>query len=186
MLSLTISTFESVQTQFAFFGFEMWRVDFVVGFVAPTKFMMVLWLVRSITLYAFWALNLARESQMTPFPTVFTLRDTRVRVSHSNYCNKPSDIETSIYKAFSLSTVLSILSQTSFSLYLHNQWTDFHKLSCTGRPQMRAICTYMGCTKVTTSDWDIRPSVAVKASSANISWTAKRICTVELVLESAH
>jgi len=26
------------------------------------------------------------------------------------------------------------LSQTSFSLYLHNQWTDFHKLSCTGKP----------------------------------------------------
>ena len=44
------------------------------------------------------------------------------------------------------------MSQTSFSLYLHNQWTDFHKLSCTGKPQMRAICTYVGCTKVTTND----------------------------------
>ena len=42
------------------------------------------------------------------------------------------------------------MSQTSFSLYLHNQWTDFHKLSCTGKPQMRAICTYAGCTKATT------------------------------------
>ena len=40
-----------------------------------------------------------------------------------------------------------VLSQTSFSLYLHNQWTDFHKLSCSGKPQMRAIRTYMGCTK---------------------------------------
>ena len=27
-----------------------------------------------------------------------------------------------------------VLSQTSFSLYLHNQWTDFHKLSCAGKP----------------------------------------------------
>ena len=26
------------------------------------------------------------------------------------------------------------VSQTSFSLYLHNQWTDFHKLSCAGKP----------------------------------------------------
>ena len=25
------------------------------------------------------------------------------------------------------------VSQTSFSLYLHNQWTDFYKLSCTGK-----------------------------------------------------
>jgi len=54
-------------------------------------------------------------------------------------------------------------------LYLYNQWTDFHKLRCAGKPQMRAICIYIGCTKVTTNDGDIRPSVAVKALSANIS-----------------
>ena len=30
--------------------------------------------------------------------------------------------------------IKTTLSQTSFSLYLHNQWTDFHKLSCTGKP----------------------------------------------------
>ena len=78
------------------------------------------------------------------------------------------------------------MSQTSFSLYLHNQWTDFHKLSCSGKPQMRAIRTYAGCTKATTNDWDIRPSVAVKTSSANISWTAERIHTIKLALGSAH
>jgi len=79
-----------------------------------------------------------------------------------------------------------LLSQTSFSLYLHNQWTDFYKLSCAGKPQMRAICTYAGYTKVTTNDWDIRPSVAVKALFANISWMAEWICTIELALKSAH
>ena len=79
-----------------------------------------------------------------------------------------------------------ILSQTSFSLYLHNQWTDFHKLSCTGKPQIRAIRTYAGCTKATTNNWDIRPSVAVKALSANISWTAERIHMIKLGLGSAH
>ena len=51
---------------------------------------------------------------------------------------------------------------------------------------MRAIHTYVGCTKETTNDWDIRPSVAVKALSANISWTAEWIHTIELALESAH
>ena len=79
-----------------------------------------------------------------------------------------------------------VVSQTSFSLYLHNQWTDFHKLSCAGRPQTRAIHTYAGCTKATIKNWDIRPSVAVKASSTNISWTAEQIRTIELALESAH
>ena len=78
------------------------------------------------------------------------------------------------------------VSQTSFSLYLHNQWTDFHKLSCSGKPQMRAIHTYAGYTKATTNDWDIRPLAAVKALYANISWTAKWIHIIELVLESAH
>ena len=44
------------------------------------------------------------------------------------------------------------LSQTSFSLYLHNQWTNFYKPSCTRKSQMRAICTYAGGTRVTTND----------------------------------
>jgi len=51
---------------------------------------------------------------------------------------------------------------------------------------MRAIQTYAGCTKATTNDWDIRPSAAVKALSANISWTAERIHTIELALGSAY
>ena len=48
---------------------------------------------------------------------------------------------------------------------------------------MRAIHTYAGGI---TNDSDIRPSVAIKASSANISWTAGWICTIELALGSAH
>ena len=51
---------------------------------------------------------------------------------------------------------------------------------------MRAIYTYMGCTKATTNDWDIRPSVVIKALFANISWIAEQIYTIELVLESTH
>ena len=67
------------------------------------------------------------------------------------------------YRAFTQKIQVYLL-QTLFSLYLHNQWTDFHKLSCAGKLQMRAICT-----KATTNNWDIRPLVAVKALSANIS-----------------
>ena len=51
---------------------------------------------------------------------------------------------------------------------------------------MRTICIYVEGTKVTTNDWDIRLLVAVKALSANISWMAKQICMIELVLESAY
>ena len=45
-----------------------------------------------------------------------------------------------------------VMSQTLFSLYLHNQWSDIYKLSCTEKLHMRAICTYIGYTKVTTND----------------------------------
>ena len=51
---------------------------------------------------------------------------------------------------------------------------------------MRVIHKYAGYTKVTTNDWDIRLSVAIKASSANISWMAKWICMIKLVFEIAH
>ena len=51
---------------------------------------------------------------------------------------------------------------------------------------MRAIRICAGCTKVTTNDWDIRPSIAIKALSANISRIAEWIHMIELVLESAH
>ena len=51
---------------------------------------------------------------------------------------------------------------------------------------MRAICTHIGCTKVTTKNQDIRPSVTIKALFANISWTSGHIHTIELALESAH
>jgi len=51
---------------------------------------------------------------------------------------------------------------------------------------MRAIHIYMGCTKATTNNRDIRLSVTVKVSLANISWTARQICMIELVLESVY
>ena len=51
---------------------------------------------------------------------------------------------------------------------------------------MRAILIYVGCTKATINDWDIRLLVAIKALSANISRIARQICMIELVLESVH
>ena len=68
-------------------------------------------------------------------------------------------VEEMVSGRFHYLKIRRILSQTSFNLYLHNQWTDFHKPSCTWMLQMRAICTYTGCTKVTIDYWDIRPSV---------------------------
>ena len=51
---------------------------------------------------------------------------------------------------------------------------------------MRAICTYVGFTKVTSNNGDIRPSVTVKVLLADILWTARQVYTIELALKSAH
>ena len=51
-----------------------------------------------------------------------------------------------------IASFVIVLSQTSFSLYLHLLWTDFYKLSGTGKPQMRTIRTYAGDTKATTNN----------------------------------
>ena len=118
MLSMAVHTFEGVQTRFAFFGFKAWRINFIVHFAVPSRFVVIFWLVRSITLYAFWALNSARESQMTLLPTVFTLRNARVCISHSNRYNIPSDIETLINKAFSLDSTLCVLNVDPHNGYI--------------------------------------------------------------------
>ena len=47
---------------------------------------------------------------------------------------------------------------------------------------MMAICTYVGCTKVTTDYWDIRLLV----TTIIISETTKCISTIKLALESTH
>jgi len=48
------------------------------------------------------------------------------------------------------------------------------------------IHTYVEYTKATTNNWDIRPLVTIKVSLAIISWMAKWIHMIELVLESTH
>ena len=51
---------------------------------------------------------------------------------------------------------------------------------------MKAICTYVGYTKVTINNRDIRSSITVKSLFTNISWMARRIHMIELILENAH
>ena len=122
MLSMAVHIFEGVPTQFAFFGFEVWRINFIVRFAVPSEFIVIFWLVRSVTLYAFWALSSARESRMTPLPTVFTLRNARVHISHSNCRNIPSDIETLINKAFSLDSTLCIPNVDPHNGHIRLRW----------------------------------------------------------------
>ena len=78
-------------------------------------------------------------------------------------------------------------SVTNFIQLVSPQLVDwFHKPSCAGKPQMRAICIYIGYTKVITSNQDIRPLVTVKVLLAIISGITKQIFTIKVMLESTH
>ena len=55
-------------------------------------------------------------------------------------------------RTIALDPLQFLISQTSLSLYLYNQWTDFHKISCVGKPQIRAIHKYVGYIKVITNN----------------------------------
>jgi len=51
---------------------------------------------------------------------------------------------------------------------------------------MRAIYIYVRCIKVITNNWDIRSSVTVKSSFANISWMTGQIHMIKLALENVY
>ena len=51
---------------------------------------------------------------------------------------------------------------------------------------MKAICIYVGYTKATTNNQDIRPSVTVKVLLAIILWMTEQVHIIKLVLESTY
>jgi len=51
---------------------------------------------------------------------------------------------------------------------------------------MMAIYIYVGYTKATTNNWDIRLSVTIRVSLVIILWTARWIHMIKLALGSAH
>ena len=57
---------------------------------------------------------------------------------------KPEKCKWKIRKVEFLEVVIKLVLQISFSLYIHNQWTNFQKISCARKPQIRAIWIYTG------------------------------------------
>ena len=95
-------------------------------------------------------------SQITLYRSLYThwqliLESTIQKISYLGFLSIMTGAGTSCILSEKVLNVVGLL-QTSFSLYLHNQWTNFHKLSCAGKPQMRAIHTYVGGTKATTNN----------------------------------
>ena len=77
-------------------------------FLTPSKFSMVLWLVKAVTFDAFQTLNSAWKNCVSPFPAVFTLRDPRVHVYSSDSCYVFTDVEASIDEHLGIASALDV------------------------------------------------------------------------------
>ena len=96
VIASTVRTLEWVGTRFSLLGFKSWRICFLVCFTTSPKFAVVIWFVGAITFDALQLLDSARESWVTPSPTIFALRDFRVGIGTFNCSDERSNIETSI------------------------------------------------------------------------------------------
>jgi len=80
---------------------------------------------------------------MTLLPTVFTLRNARVCISHSNCRNIPSNIETLINKAFSLDSTLCIPNVNPHNGYIRlQQYFDYPQFGGKGNIVKDMILLY--------------------------------------------
>ena len=96
VVPLTIWTLEHMQTWFFLLCLELRRIPFLICLAIPLKFVMVFWLVRTITFDIFRSLYSVRECCMTPLPAVLTLGYTWIHVNTSNSSNVPTNIEASV------------------------------------------------------------------------------------------
>jgi len=81
---------------------------FFIGFVTPTELAMIFRLVQAITFDVFGTLNSARKSDISLFPTVFTLWNTRVHISSSYSGDISSYIEALIDQTLCFASALDI------------------------------------------------------------------------------
>ena len=108
IITTAVRVFEKIQIQFVFFCFRVWWIHFFVGFATSPKLTMVFKFVRSITLNTLRSLNSTRYGGVSPFPTIFTLWNTKVHVGSSDCDDILFHIKVLINKAFGLTSTLNI------------------------------------------------------------------------------
>jgi len=87
-----------VSIRLSFLGFEFRRICFKVSLTTSCYFPVMFNFMQTIVLLAFDTIYIAGKSGISPLPTIFALRNTRIHVSSSDGCNVSFYIETSINK----------------------------------------------------------------------------------------
>jgi len=108
VISFAVGALEGVRAWFALFGFKSGGINFSIRFTTPTEFSMMFRFVRPVAFDAFGSLESTRECGVTPFPAIFTLRDSRIHVCSSNRCDMVAHIEAPVNEKFSVLPALHI------------------------------------------------------------------------------
>jgi len=106
--TLTVEILKHIRTRFAFLGFKSRGIYFVVSFIAPCKVIVIVSKMWSIAFSTFRSLDATNPSRIPPFPTVFTLRNTRIHVSAPYHSDNTSNIESPVDYFLSVIVILIV------------------------------------------------------------------------------
>jgi len=109
MVFLIINTLEDMRTRFVFLHSKLWQVHFNIFFVALCYLSIILRSIRSVLFIISRYMKLATESWMILFPTVFTLRNTRVCIGTIDSSNVFISIKLLVDNHLGFESILWIL-----------------------------------------------------------------------------
>jgi len=93
VITFAIYAFECVRTQFPLFGLESGKVQFKVCLAAPDYVSVIFDFMRATIFLTSGPMSLACEDSVSLFPTVMTLRYSRIHICSSNGGDKPAIVE---------------------------------------------------------------------------------------------
>ena len=118
MTTIVVQAFECVGAEFSFLCFQSRKVDLIVCFAALSKFSVVLWLVRAITLNTFGALYSVQESGVAPFLAVLALGNSWVHVCSLDSNNVLSNIKAPVNEHLGIHSTLDVPNIDPYDGYI--------------------------------------------------------------------
>ena len=106
MVSFAVHAFEDMRTWLTSNGGH--TICFLIFHTTPCFLSVVFGIVSSIALGTPGDMRATAKCQMTPLPTVFTLRNSWVHICSANGCNKLSNIESTIDDVLCARTTLGV------------------------------------------------------------------------------
>ena len=106
MVSFAVHTFEDMRTWLTSDGGH--AICFLIFHATPCFLSVMFGIVSSIALGTPGDMRATAQCQMTPLPTVFTLRNSWVHICSANSCNKSSNIELTIDDVLCTRTALGV------------------------------------------------------------------------------